>query len=150
MPRGLEPEIARKSSIKLGSGPLGRRNPKVLSPRSLEKAQIDATGPRNLEKTVRETSKKLCAKSPGDARLEAAGLETTRPCMLCGVNSIYDLPPKREMLCKRRVCERSGVCTAARAGSATLPSSCSSSSSSCSPGAGGRLSFFSGALESLW
>ena len=37
-----------------------------------------------------------------------------------GVDTIYDRPPKREMLCKRRVCERSGVGTAARAGSAIL------------------------------
>ena len=58
-----------------------------------------------------------------------------------GVNSIYDRPPKREMLCKRRVCEKRGVCSAARAGIGKM-SCCSCCCSSCSPAAWGSSQFF--------
>ena len=50
--------------------------------------------------------------------------------------------PKREMLCKRRVCERNGVCSAARAGIGKMSSSSCSCSCSSSPAAWGSSQFF--------
>ena len=61
-----------------------------------------------------------------------------------GVKSIFDLRPKREMLCKRRVCDRSGVCTAAPAGCAKLPAATAAPAAAAAAPrrAGGRLRVF--------
>ena len=76
------------------------------------------------------------------ARLQASETRHAFFVEVWGVNSIYDRPPKREMLCKRRVCERNGVCSAARAGIGKMSRSSSSSSCSSSPAAWGSSQFF--------